>query len=401
MARKGENIYKRKDGRWEGRYIKGRRPDGKTMYGSIYGKKYSDVKARLIPMKSAYAARKNTTVYYYGTLWDWLVFWLEDIKPNVKPATYASYRHKLQTYVLPELGNKQLDKLTQEDIQSLVKGMEQRGFADSSINTVYRILNNALHTAAERHYLFINPCNGVVVNKAKKKGVKSLTLSEQKALEKQALQEQSCSPVILGLYTGMRIGEISALRWEDIDFESGILSVRRTLQRISTFSPAGSRSEIVIGTPKSDNSFRIIPLSSHLLDYLKEWKEKASGDYVISCKNSFAEPRVISYRFKQTLNKAGISNVNFHSLRHTFATRALERGVDITTLSSLLGHASAKMTLDTYTDSMLEQRKAAMLIMDMLLSKESVEDAGLPVNDPNKLLMLIKQLFVSDLSIAG
>ena len=159
MARKGENIYKRKDGRWEGRYIKGRKPNGQALYGSVYGKKYSEVKFRLIPLKSAYAAREHTKVSFTGTVWDWLVFWLNDLeKPNIKPSTYASYRNKLENHVLPALGNKRLDKLTGGNIQDWIDGLTEKGLAGNSIRTIYRIFNAAIQKAVFKHCLFVSPC---------------------------------------------------------------------------------------------------------------------------------------------------------------------------------------------------------------------------------------------------
>ena len=221
MARKGENIYKRKDGRWEGRYIKGRKPDGKPLYGSIYGIKYGDVKAKLIPIKSTYAAaREHSGVRYIGTVREWLCYWLDDLqKPHVKPSTYASYRDKLVRHVLPVLGDKRLEKLTEDDIQQWIDGLTGKGLAGSSVRTIYRIFNAALQKAVYRHCLFINPCRGVTLPGEQQPEIHALTVSQQKELEKQAFLGKGNEAVILALYTGMRIGEISALRWDCVKIE--------------------------------------------------------------------------------------------------------------------------------------------------------------------------------------
>ena len=399
MARKGENIYKRKDGRWEGRHIRGRRPDGTAVYGSVYGKKYGEVKDKLIPLKSAYATREQVKVSFIGTVWDWLFYWLEELeKPHIKQSTYASYRGKLENHVLPVLGDIKLSRPTEGNIQEWIDGLSAKGLAGSSVNVVFRIFNAAMQKAVYKHCLFVNPCAGVVLPDAGRPEINALTLTEQKELEKQALAGKGNEAVMIALYTGMRIGEISALTWEDIDFDNNLIYVRRTLQRITDYDKSGTK--IIIDLPKSDTSYRVIPFAGHLRELLWSWKAASNSGYVISCKGSFAEPRVISYRFRQAANKAGLANATFHSLRHTCATRCLERSVDIATLSRLLGHASVKMTLDTYADSTMEQRKTAMTVLDMLLPKDSREakETDAFVSDKQNFVMLLTQLFKLDLS---
>ena len=404
MARKGENIYKRKDGRWEGRYIKGRKANGQALYGSIYGKKYGEVKLRLIPLKAAYAARKHTRICFAGTVRDWLLFWLDDLeKPHIKPSTYASYRNKLENHVLPELGDKRLDKLSGDNIQAWLVSLSAKGLSGNSIRTIYRIFNAALQKAVYKHCLFTNPCQDVSLPCAESPGVHALAVAPQKELEKQAHQSKGGAAVILALYTGMRIGEISALRWSDIDFDNDIIHVCRTLQRIMDYENSGRKTKIIMDIPKSSSSFRDIPFGNHLKKYLLKLKTAAKSDFVVSCKGHYAEPRVISYRFRQTAKKAGgeCECATFHSLRHTYATRCIERGVDIVTLSRLLGHASAKMTLDTYADSTMEQRKSAMTVLDTLMEsntaaiKHSIQSA-----EKQKLMTMLMQLFSFDMAVS-
>ena len=400
MARKGENIYKRKDGRWEGRYIKGRKSNGKALYGSVYGKKYGDVKLRLIPLRSAYAAQQHTKISFAGTVRDWILFWLNDLeKPNIKPSTYASYRNKLENHVLPTLGDKRLDKLTGENMQAWVDGLTLKGLSGNSIRTVYRIFNAAIQKAVYKHCLFVNPFQDVVLPGSESPGINALTVTNQKALEKQAYQDKGGAAVILALYTGMRIGEISALRWSDIDFDNNSIHVSRTLQRIMDYENGAEKTKIIIDIPKSNASYRMIPFGNHLEKYLLELKAAAKGDYVVSCKGHHAEPRVISYRFRQTAKKAGLESATFHGLRHTYATRCIERGVDIVTLSRLLGHASAKMTLDTYADSTMEQRKSAMTMLDSLLHEEStMAKNDIFATEKQKFVTMMIQLFNIDMT---
>jgi len=392
MARKGENIYKRKDGRWEGRYIKERKPDGKVLYGSVYGKKYGDVKLKLIPLKSAHTVRERTKAGFKGTVRDWLLFWLNDLeKPNIKPSTYASYHNKLENHILPALGDKNLNKLTGDNMQSWVNGLIAKGLSGSSIRTVYRIFNAALQKAVYKHCLLINPCQDVTLPGTERREICALTVLQQKELENQAQQSKGNEAIIIALYTGMRIGEISALRWEDVDFEDNVIYVRQTLQRIMDYDNNSAKTKIIIGLPKSNMSCRVIPFGKYLKEYLLGLKAKSKNKYIVSCKGHYAEPRIISYRFRQIAKRAGLDNVTFHGLRHTYTTRCIERNIDIVTVSRLLGHASAKMTLDTYADSTLSQRKFAMTSLDMLLgdnNQDAEEDAN-----KQRLATLLTQLF--------
>jgi len=400
MPRKGENIYKRKDGRWEGRYIKGRRTDGRAIYGSVYARKYSEVRERLLLLKAEYASWEHKETGFTGSVWDWLSYWLEYLeRPHVKHSTYASYRCKLECHVLPVLGGKKLAKLKESDIQNWLDQMIAKGLAANTIRTVFRILSTSLGKAVSRHCLFANPCREAVLPEVKKPGIRALTFAQQKKLEKQALFEKGNEAVILALYTGMRIGEISALTWGDVDFENNLIHVRRTLQRITDYESSGVKTRVIMDIPKSDTSCRIIPFAAHLKELLLKWKAVSDSAYVVSCRGDYAEPRVLSYRFHQTAERAGLEAVTFHGLRHTYATRCVERGIDIVTLSRLLGHASAKMTLDIYADSTMEQRRAAMGVLDLLLTKNSSQatDTGMLLKGWGKIADLIMQTAARDL----
>ena len=163
-------------------------------------------------MKFAYGAREQAGALFGGTVWDWLLFWLNELeRPNIKPSTYASYRGKLENHVLPLLGDKKLSKLNEIDIQGWIGALAAKGLAASSIHTIYRVLNAALQKAVRRRCLFANPCEGAVLPSAEQEKVSALTIPQQKALEKQAFQGKHGEAVIIALYTGMRIGEISAL----------------------------------------------------------------------------------------------------------------------------------------------------------------------------------------------
>ncbi|MBP1047861.1 site-specific integrase [Enterococcus sp. BWM-S5] len=370
MARKGENIYKRKDGRYEGRYIKNRTENGKIVFGYVYGKKYNTVKNKLTILKSQYNQPDKSQLIFQGSLADWLNRWLEyTVRRNVKVTTYAAYFGRVQRHIIPFLGSKKMALLKHTDITDFVYFLQNQALSPTTIKGIITVLKHALNQACKERYLTENPCEDVVLPKNRNTRVSAMTIEQQKRLEQVALQERSCSPVILALYTGMRIGEISGLKWSDIDFQSNIIQVRRTLLRV-TCEGDSKKTKLILSSPKTETSRRDIPLAENLKEYLLANQEKSDSEFLISCKKSFAEPRVINYRFKKITEKAGLG-IHFHVLRHTFATRCIEEGVDVATLSRLLGHSSVKMTLDTYTDSMWENRQVAISRLDSKLNLNS------------------------------
>lgn len=367
MARKGENIYKRKDKRWEGRYRIGYKRDGTIAYGYVYAHSYSEVRNKLLPLKAFYANKSIDKVKEFGTFSEWSQFCMRNlIYDKVKPSTYAGYNYKLTKYILPELGDLKLQLIKEENIKQYIQSLQARGLSAGSINTIFRVLNQIISKAYQQGFMQNNPCSLIELPRRTKQIKKVLTIKEQQSLVQEALKEPTCSPIILSLYTGMRIGEISALMWENINLDEGEIYICQTLQRIYQSNKEGKKTRIYIGRPKTESSVRIIPISPHLRKYLSEKKQFSDSPYVINVKGSFAEPRVITDRSLSVSRQAGLEDFHFHCLRHTFATRALEQGADITNLSYIMGHASSKMTLDTYTTSLEEQRRHTMNLVDNL-----------------------------------
>lgn len=364
MSRKGENIYKRKDGRWEGRYVKARNEQGKIIYGYIYGKRYASVKEKLAKMKVQYSFTHKCINSYEGTVQNWLNYWLDVLmRKKIKISTYSSYRLRIDKYIVPFLGAKKITQLKSQEVEEFVNYLTSLGLSPSTVHSIVTVLKSALNKACMENYILSNPCNNLSLSANTLNEISALSMKEQGKIEQVALKETECSAVILALYTGLRIGEISGLKWSDIDFEKDIIHVRRTVYRISS-TEKSKKTEVIMAEPKTKSSKRAIPLAKNLKNYLLDKKKVATSEYVICCKDSYAEPRVISYRFRKSIEQAKIRPIHFHVLRHTFATRCVERGIDIATLSKLLGHASIKLTLDTYTDSLWENRKAAVSVLD-------------------------------------
>lgn len=354
--RKGENIYLRKDGRWEGRYSKGRKINGKIKYGYVYGKSYTEVRKKMFPLKIHYMTVQQTQGIASETFEEWASYWLSYVQQEVKPSTFSSYYYKIYKYVLPTLKDIPLNELTTEQGKEVLKKLSDK-LARSTVHVIFRILNKCLNYAKKCGKIFSNPFASLQLPKVKKKKVKALTRLEQKRLMQIALNEKKGKglPVLLALHSGMRIGEISALRWSDIDFDSGLIHVNHTYQRIS-LSYGEQRTQLNFASSKTEASIRVIPISQALRKLLIKHKRRSKGEFVFSHSGKPCEPRLLTYYFHKIRLKANLPHIHFHQLRHTFATRCLESKGDISSVSALLGHASTQMTLDTYVNALLEQR---------------------------------------------
>ncbi|MBO0472889.1 hypothetical protein IGL98_001455 [Enterococcus sp. DIV0840] len=340
---------------------------GSIKYGYVCAKKYKEVKTKLIVVKAGLIERGDKEVKE-ELVKEWCDFWLEsEVKPVVKSSTYAQYHWLCSTYIVPYFKNCYLHNLTSEDIQKFILTLEKQDLASGTIRNIFTLLKKMLISAKKHQLLFGSPYKQIRLPHKQKKTIAALSRGDQRRLEAVALNETGCSPIILSLYLGLRIGEISGLKWSDIDFNNEVVYIQRTVSRVKTSFKTENKTNIIISSPKTEQSYRLVPLSKKIVYYLLDKKQHSQSDYVVTCKNNLAEPRVIRYRFKSSVKKAGISDTHFHILRHTFATRCIEMGTDITSLSKLLGHTSVKMTLDIYTDSMLESRKNIIQKLDQLM----------------------------------
>ena len=365
---KGENIYYRKDGRWEGRYAIGRKSNGRIKYGYVYGKTYQTVRDKLLPLKQ----QSDRMIQLYGksmmTYSEWVTQWKKEIQKTIKLSTYSNYCYKLSRYLLPHLGTTPLYQVTSERIQEIIDIFMKEKLSPSSIQIIHCLLKKTLNDAKKQGLLYQNPCDAVKLPKRIPRKVRALTIEQQRSLLKvvdksDANKDQA---VILALNTGMRIGEIAALKWSDIDFNRGIISITQTCNRVK--SSDNQRTIVNYDAVKSTASHRIIPMNQKVWKLLKRLKEKSDAEFVFSIGDKGCEPRVLTYHFHQLRKKARLENIHFHQLRHTFATRCLEAKVGITSVSALLGHASTKMTLDVYSDSMLEERVTAVYAIEAMAS---------------------------------
>lgn len=363
---RGDNIYYRKDGRWEGRYAIGRKSNGRLKYGYVYGKTYQIVQEKLLPLKQ----QSERMMELYGkslmTYSEWITQWKKEIQRSIKVSTYSDYCYKLARYLLPHLGNTPMYQVTSNRVQEIIDHYIEQKLSASSIQIIVCLLKKTLNDARKQGLLYTNPCNSVQLPKRNVQKIRALTLEQQRLLleEVDKSNDDKSQAVALALNTGMRIGEIAALRWQDIDFTRGIISVTQTCNRIK--SAEHQKTIVNYDGVKSAASHRIIPMNQKVKQLLERLKENHRSEFVFSIGEKGCEPRVLTYHFHHLRKHAKLENIHFHQLRHTFATRCLEAKVGIASVSALLGHSSTKMTLDVYSDSMMEERITAVYAIEAL-----------------------------------
>ena len=384
MPRRGENIYKRKDGRWEGRILT---PDGKYRYA--YAKTYKEVKAKKQSLQKQAVCKMPSTpdiMQNAAVLFD---NWLEgDLIKKVKPSTYDSYYRCLKKYVIPffeETGN---EKLSAQKADAFVNYITSK----SDLSEAYkRKLLSIFKTAIKKIMQDSQECDSLLKTvrlpgKADA-NVQAFTVREQRQIEKAILSDKNKTSlgILLCFYTGLRLGEVCALKWGDIDFDAGTMLVERTISRIKSFEENDSKTKLSIGNPKSRKSVRKIPVPGFLLDIAQQLNGPFMNDsfYVLSSAAIPIEPRTYQKLFKRILAIAGVKDRKFHAIRHTFATRALELGVDIKTLSEILGHANVSTTLNIYAHSLFEQKKNAIERLNKMYIMQS-EQSVFAVENPVK-----------------
>lgn len=376
MSRKGENIYKRKDGRWEGRYIKSRTCTGKIVYGYVYGKTYREAKAKLRESASTVIIQPAVATILNPNLFSTVaVDWFESVKSQTKESTQNKYHNMLTDYILPSYGEQTLDSITYDFIKShcnlllISGGKKGKGLSAKTVTDVLSIIRNVLKFAIKKG-MYV-PCDVSSIQvKQTATPMRVLSKTEQEQLCKYILEEpEPCNiGILVCLFTGLRVGEICALRWEDVSFSDQTIHVHHTLQRVQNKFSDGAKTKIIVTTPKSSYSIRIIPIPEELSLILAAYKKSSVGYLLTNDDRKFIEPRTMQNKFKKALKASGIESVNFHAIRHTFATRCVELGFDVKSLSEILGHATVNITMNRYVHPTFELKKENMKKLSSLLS---------------------------------
>ena len=365
MSRRGENIYKRKDQRWEGRYIKFRKESGRIQYGYVYGHSYKETKEKLLLKKFEYrkVQKEEANQYYPCSFKDWSQNCLENWKATIKDSTYNTYKYKLEKYILPYIGKQRLVEVNQRQLSQLIENWKGLKLSAQMIHMLFQLVSRIFRDAFNNRLISQNPCTSITLPKQELKKVNPLSLTEQKCLEKTARLEKNGELIIIALHLGLRIGEISALKWENIDFEKKQLHVKETYQRLNKIS----NTALSIGPVKTRSSNRILPLPDQMIVLFQNLKKDDSRSFVFQVRGKPMEPRLITYYFHKIREKAGLSEIHFHQLRHTFATRLLESKVTITSISELLGHRSTQMTLDIYAGTVFDEKYSSLKMMERVV----------------------------------
>ena len=354
MSKTGENIRKRKDGRWEGRYKAGRSPDGKVRYRSVYAKTYTEVKEKLCAARQGITAMERPSLLRQIPTDKVLDLWMQSMELQVKKSTYSRYRGIVEKHLRPRFGRFRIQDITSADLQAFAMDLS-RDLKGKTVRDILTVMGQVLKYAAKQGYCA--KIDTVCKIKKDENEMQILSPDEQKRLTDHLFENQSRENmgILLCLYTGLRIGEICGLRCSDIDRATGTLRVRRTVQRISD---GNGGTEIWIDAPKTQRSAREIPIPPFLLDAVG--RHAWEGAYFLTGTDIPMQPRTLQNRFKRILKECGLRNLRFHALRHTFASRAIEVGFDAKSLSEILGHASVNITLDRYVHSSMELKRSHM-----------------------------------------
>lgn len=379
MAKKRANgegsIRKRKDGRWEGRYTAGHDPaTGKTIYKNVLGKTQAEVKEKLKRAIEDSAKLDMSKVGQY-TVGQWMDVWFENYaKIKVRPSSHQTYRGYIENHIKPNIGSIPLNKLTSLELQKLYKKLlgngrverieskkQPKGLSAKTVRNINQIISSALNLAIEQRLILTNPANACALPKLEHREMKTLPVEQLASFLREAKESGVFEMYYIELATGLRRGELLGLKWSDIDLEHGNLRVQRQIVRID--------GEIVEAPLKTKNAYRTLPLSTDAVDVLKEQKKKCGNSpYVFpSPTGGPISPDSVLHMLHRVLKRAGLPKVRFHDLRHTFATLALQNGVDIKTVSGMLGHFSAGFTLDTYAHVTTSAQKEAANTMGGVL----------------------------------
>ena len=361
---KGENIFRRRDGRWEARYIKGRELSGKIKYGYCYGKTYREAKEKAEICKAALASGNPLPTSVTQNVFSvYCMGWLSVKKGKVKESTYIKYSTIVEKHIIPKLGKCCPLGFTTELMDDFIKELQfEDELAPKTVHDILVVLNGIIKfTASKSKGVF--PAVEINYPKIGKKEMRVLSRDEQARLI--SYLQNDLDPckfgILLALCTGIRIGELCALRWECVSMQDKTIRIVETLQRLRDTSGAqNARTRIVIGSPKSDTSVRTIPMTEYAAGLCRQMTPQSSAAYVLTGTEVFMEPRVLQYRLEKYTQACGLEGVHFHTLRHTFATRAVEVGFEIKSLSEILGHASVTITLDRYVHSSLELKRNNM-----------------------------------------
>lgn len=368
-------VRKRDDGRWEGRIVVGHKENGDSIFRYVSAKTQKALMEKMHRCIVEYDGAELTEDSRM-TLGEWLDIWLKECaEPSVRPSTYKGYRGYAERNIKPFLGSKQISKVTAADVQTLYRKLQREGgvgggaLSPATVRRIHGVLHQALNAAVDRHLIVKNPTDDVTLPK---KVTAAKTILNDKQLERfmEAIKadEHWHDFFYLEITTGLRRGELCGLMWTDFDAEKGTLTVRRTLHN----KEGGG---YYVGETKTGAGRRIIKLPPSTVQLLSERKRTSISQWIFPNPIHPEDPIMPNSgytRMKKLLAEAGLPNMRFHDLRHTFATMSLEHGMDVKTLSAIIGHVSAKTTLNIYTHITNEMQENAAASIDRGIAKAEI-----------------------------
>ena len=379
MAKRRSNgegsIRKRRDGRWEGRYTAGINPvTGKQVFKNVLGKTQAEVKEKLTKALAENQKLDFTKQGKYNVA-QWMDEWFENVcKIRVRPSSHQTYRGYIDRHIAPNIGKIPLEKLSIMDLQKFYRRLladgrverieskgQPKGLSAKTVRNINQVISSAMNFAVAQRILAQNPCKAVALPNLEHREMQTIPAAQLVVFLDEAKASGVYELYYIELATGLRRGELLGLKWEDIDLTAGVIRVRRQVSRID--------GKIVEAPLKTKNAYRTVTISPQAVEVLNAQKAKTNDEYVFPSPNGGPiSPDSVNNMLKRVLKRAGIPRVRFHDLRHTFATLALQNGVDIKTVSGMLGHFSAGFTLDTYAHVTTAAQKEAARTMESILA---------------------------------
>ena len=302
--------------------------------------------------------------------------WLETVQLELKQSSLVRYTNILQTHLLPEFEGVPITEITREQaihyrgwlLQS--GGKEKGGLSPKTVVIIFSVLRRILSFSEAERGCEVTDLSTVTIRQATKP-LRVFSLAEQKKLNQYLTVKPSLSNtgILLSLYTRLRIGEVCALKWEDISLEDWTIYIHRTMQRVQTFREH-PRTNVIITEPKSPCSVRLIPIPEFLHDYFLKNQKEPDCFFLTGSARKYTEPRSLENKFRRILNNCDIQGATYHTLRHTFATRCIEQGFDIKTLSEILGHANVTITMNRYVHPSMEFKRKSMEMLSALFASQ-------------------------------
>ena len=384
MGRKRKNgegtVRLRKDGRWEGRIVIGYDENGLPKTKNVLAKTKGECIEKLKALKNSITPDTPIKLKADMPFGEWLDYWYETYcKPNARPATQRTYEGYIRLYLHPRLGSIPLNKVTINDIQQMCTWMmtearlDQKngdsGLSDSQVRNCYSLCDRVLEKAVTEKLIVRNPAKGCKLPPDRPKEMKVLSREDMQKVLIQAKEENYYELFLLEFATGLRLGELMALQWDDVDLVTGELRINKQVNLVG--------SKLVISEPKTKAAVRTLVLPPSVRKVLAEYKTRVNSRWLFPSPKKEDLPIIpsaVSRRLHTLLEHAGCEQVRFHDLRHTFATNALARGMDIKTLSTILGHVSSATTLNTYSHVTDEMRQRAAVKIDQGIAKAEVQE---------------------------